>query len=71
MEVFIADMIVDMVKGNGKKISDARDIIECLTTDHIEELKDLLWKYIIEELDYTSMLKEIWTIKEESESESE
>ena len=72
LKTFIEDMIVDMIKYNGnKKVDNATEIIECLTTDHIDELKDLLWKYIIEELDYTAMLKELWTMREESGSDSE
>ena len=62
-----------MVKGNGN-FDNASDIIDCLTTDHIDELKNMLWNHYVHKLNYTAMLKQLWSIKEEqeeSESESE
>jgi hypothetical protein len=73
MKSIIESLIVEMVKGNGN-FDNASDIIDCLTTDHIDELKNMLWNHYVHKLNYTAMLKKLWIIKEEqeeSESESE
>jgi hypothetical protein len=67
MESIITDMIIDFVKDRYKEIDNASDIIDCLNSDQIDEIKEALWFYFANKLNYSAILKEIW--EEESESE--
>jgi hypothetical protein len=76
-EDLVYDWIMTLPKEDQKNLHDGADIINCITNDAEEDLKNELWESIKNSLSYRSILNrlknhlnEIQSVESESEPES-